>query len=62
MNGTISGKFDVTYFDSSNNSLIQMADVFANLLYSHLQTGGYDDELKKLRDVGILKFTFEFPK
>lgn len=45
MNGTINGKFDVTYFDSSNNSLIQIADVFANLLYSHLQTGGYDDEL-----------------
>ncbi len=62
MNGTINGKFDVVYFDSSSNSLIQIADVFANLLYSHLQTGGYDDELKKLKDAGILKFTFEFPK
>lgn len=62
MNGTINGKFDVTYFDSSNNSLIQIADVFANLLYSQLQTGGYDEELKKLKDAGILKFIFEFPK
>ncbi len=62
MNGTINGKFDVTYFDSSNHSLIQMADVFANLLYSHLQTGSYDDEPKKLKDANILKFTFEFPK
>lgn len=62
MNGTINGKFDVVYFDSSTNSLIQIADVFANLLYSHLQTGGYDEELKKLKDAGILRFTFEFPK
>ena len=62
MNGTINGKFDVTYFDSSNNSLIQIADVFANLLYSHLQTGGYDEELCKLKEAGILKFIFEFPK
>lgn len=62
MNGTISGKFDVAYFDSSNNSFIQIADVFANLLYSHLQTGGYGEELKNLKDAGILKFTFEFPK
>lgn len=62
MNGTASGKFDVTYYDSSNNSLIQIADVFANLYYSHLQTGGYDTEIKKLKDTGILKFIFEFPK
>lgn len=61
MNGTATGKFDVTYYDSSNNSLIQMADVFANLYYSHLQTNGYDDEIKKLKDAGILKFIFEFP-
>lgn len=62
MNGTATGKFDVSYFDSANNTLIQIADVFANLYYSHLQTGGYDDELKKLKDSGIFKFLFEFPK
>lgn len=62
MNGTINSKFDVAYFDSSNNCFIQIADIFANLLYSHLQTGGYDEELKKLKDADILKFTFEFPK
>ena len=62
MNGTATGKFDVTYYDSSNNSLIQIADVFANLYYSHLQTGGYEDEIQKLKDSGILKFVFEFPK
>lgn len=62
MNGTAIGKFDVKYYDSSNNCLIQIADVFANLYYSHLQTGGYADEIKKLEDAGILKFIFEFPK
>ena len=62
MNGTATGKFAVSYFDSSNNCLIQLADVFANLYYSHLQTGGYEEEIKKLKDCGILKFIFEFPK
>lgn len=62
MSGTASGKFDVTYFDSANNSLIQIADVFANLYYSHLQTGGYESEFRKLEDTGIVKFYFEFPK
>ena len=62
MNGTAKGKFDVTYFDSADNSLIQIADVFANLYYSHMQTGAYEEEIKKLKDAGILKFIFEFPK
>lgn len=62
MNGTINGTFHVAYFDSSNNALIQVADVFANLLYSHLQTGSYEDELQKLQNAGILKFIYEFPK
>jgi hypothetical protein len=62
MNGTASGKFSVTYYDSSDNNLIQIADIFANLYYSHLQTGGYADEIKKLENAGILKFVFEFPK
>nr|WP_288664660.1 DUF3800 domain-containing protein [uncultured Anaerostipes sp.] len=62
MNGTTDKKFDVTYYDSSDNNLIQIADVFANLYYSHLQTGGYKNELKKLEEAGILKFVFTFPK
>lgn len=62
MNGTTTGKFDVSYFDSANNNLIQIADVFANLYFSHLQTGGYDEEIQMLKDAGILKYIFEFPK
>lgn len=62
LNGTDAGKFDVSYYDSSRNCLIQIADVFSNLYYSHLKTDGYADELSKLKAAGILKFIFEFPK
>lgn len=62
MSGIASGKFDVSYFDSANNSLIQIADVFANFYYSHLQTGAYTEEFQRLKENGILKFIFEFPK
>ena len=60
--GTASGKFQVSYFDSANNNLIQIADVFANLFYSHVKTDAYTEELQKLKDSGILRFIFEFPK
>lgn len=62
MNGTAAGDFDVDYFDSADNSIIQIADVFANLYYSQMQTDGYGEEIQKLKDAGILKFEFEFPK
>ena len=45
-----------------NNNLIQIADVFANLFYSHVKTDAYTEELQKLKDSGILRFIFEFPK
>ena len=61
MNGTISGKFYVQYFDSVNNIIIQIADVFANLYYSHMKTDGYEEEIKKLNNTGILKGVFKFP-
>lgn len=62
MGGVTRGNFDVKYFDSANNDLIQLADVFSNLYYSHLQTGAYEEEFNKLEKAGILKFCFEFPK
>lgn len=61
MNGTTSGKFAVQYFDSVNNNIIQIADVFANLYYSHMKTGGYKEDIQKLKDEKILKCLFEFP-
>lgn len=62
MGGVTRGNFDVKYFDSANNDLIQLADVFSNLYYSHLQTNAYEEEFNKLEKAGILKFYFEFPK
>lgn len=56
MGGVTRGNFDVKYFDSANNDLIQLVDVFSNLYYSHLQTGAYEEEFNKLEKAGILKF------
>ena len=61
MNGSCKGPFNVDYFDSSNNIIIQIADVMANLLYSHLKNNCYEAELKMLQDKGVIKFIFEFP-
>lgn len=62
MGGITTGKFDVKYFGSSDNILIQLADVFSNLYYSQLQTGAYEEEFRKLEEAKILKSIFEFPK
>lgn len=51
----------VQYFDSCNNHLIQIADVFANLLYSELRTHNYTKEIKQLSDEGYLQPLFYFP-
>ena len=61
MNKTTTGKFFVAYFDSVNNALIQIADVFANIYYSYAQIGAYEEEINKLKEQGILKSVFRFP-
>ncbi len=61
MKGTSTGQFSVSYFDSANNSIIQIADVLSNFLYSELQTHAYTSELEKLNNSGILKYIFDFP-
>lgn len=61
MNGTCNGPFSVKYFDSVNNKIIQIADVYANWYYSHLQTGAYAEELKSQKKAGIVREIFEFP-
>lgn len=61
--GVFSDNFSVQYFDSSENIIIQIADVFSNLLYSNLLTNGnYEAEIDTLTKKGLLKFTFKFPK
>lgn len=59
--GISDGQFSVTYFDSAENRLIQVADIFANLLYSQEQTGQYGRELGILQKAGIVRQIFDFP-
>lgn len=58
----LSQSLKVRYFDSANNKFIQVADIFANLYYSHCITNGYADVLNNLIEKGILKEIFIFPK
>lgn len=57
----LTGEIVVEYFDSCNNSLIQLADFFANLMFSNLETGNYNAEFDVLKDKGFIKNIFRFP-
>ncbi len=59
LSGQVAGNFSVSYFDSACNKFVQIADVFSNLFYSHLQTGHYTEELELMRELGILKGVYE---
>ena len=61
LNGITEKHFSVQYLDSRNNPFIQIADVFANLYYSELNTSAYYNEINMLKDRNILKGIFEFP-
>ena len=61
LGSSCNGPFKVSYFDSSNNHMIQIADVFSNWYYSHLFSDEYSAEFDKLKEQGIIKFIFEFP-
>ncbi|MDU6263696.1 MAG: DUF3800 domain-containing protein [Anaerocolumna aminovalerica] len=61
LDGAAANEFTVQYFDSANNNLIQIADVFANLFYSHYRTNAYKEEIAFLKNNGYLKLTFDFP-
>lgn len=56
------GPFSVRYFDSADNRLIQIADVYANWYYSQLFSHAYDAEMKQQQEKGIIKEIFEFPR
>ena len=57
----LNANFKVTYSDSRNSGFIQIADVFANLYYSHLLSGAYSEQMEKMKESGQLKYIFEFP-
>ena len=62
MNKECKGPFTVEYFDSANNYMIQVADVYANWFYSHLMSGEYSEDFQAQKDAGIIKGIFEFPR
>lgn len=51
----------VRYFDSANNKIIQIADVFSNLYFSQLKTNAYSREFDYMIKEGYLKHIFRFP-
>ncbi len=56
-------KAHVSYFDSSQNCIIQIADVFSNIKYSdYASNGGYKNVLKKLNKSHYILKDFSFPK
>ena len=56
-------KVSVHYFDSRNNSLIQLSDFFANLYYSFLiRRKNYETIINGLKSNKILYDDFVFPK
>lgn len=59
----LANSFAVSYFDSSNNIFVQLADLCANLLYSQLRSkhSDYDSLITILKANGYIKFTFNFP-
>ena len=61
LSGECSGPFSAAYYDSADNRFVQIADVFANLYYSHLHDDGYRKEINWLKERGILRYVFEFP-
>ncbi len=52
----------VNYFDSENNTYIQIADVFSNIFYSYcFNPEKYSDIIKKAQRAKVLKGVFKFP-
>jgi len=61
----VTNPIKVEYFDSCNNHLIQVADVFANIYYSYLMTmkhGTYKDEISTMISQNYIKKVFKFPR
>ena len=60
-NNALTNNISVKYFDSRDNKLIQLADVFANIYFSQCITGNYTDQIDKMKRDGYLKNIFKFP-
>lgn len=51
----------VEYFDSANNCLVQVADVFSNIFYDNCFNNKLTDKLVQLREKGYIKSIFLYP-
>ena len=59
LNCNLVNQIHVQYFDSSQNSFIQIADFFSNLMYSNLITNGaYKKEIQQLQKEGYILPSF----
>lgn len=58
----LSSDLEVRYFDSSQNRIIQISDVLANLCYSQLLSDAYRPEINQMWESGCLKQVFWFPE
>lgn len=62
LNAEFVDSVQVKYYDSAQNPLIQIADVFSNIMYSNLMTrGAYQKELKELSQKEYILPLFFFP-
>ncbi len=62
LNEELTEEIQVQYFNSENNTFIQIADVFSNIFYSYcFQSKKYDSIMKKLKKSKIVKGVFKFP-
>lgn len=63
LNDNLIENLQVEYFDSSQNSFIQIADVFSNIMYSNLiSNGSYQKELEILQKNKYILPPFIFPQ
>lgn len=62
LNEELTEEIHVKYFNSENNTLIQIADVFSNIFYSYcFHSEKYNSIIKKIKKSKMLKGIFEFP-
>lgn len=54
-------KVKVAFFSSECNHCVQLADVFANIIYSNEIHSGYETELKQMKAGGYLANPLRFP-
>jgi len=58
--GLLTGEVTVKYFDSADNALIQIADVFSNILFSDCYTQEFKGDIARLCGRGYIGGVYDF--